>query len=268
MTWLSVHLFYEDLDQLLVAAVFPFLKKIKQQRKVESYFFIRYSERGKHIRLRIKTNDEPYLKESINQSFELFFKKKPSRRERESLDNYPNNSIQYISYEPEYDRYGGRKGMESAEEQFYISSETARKIIENTPKWDYESAMGISIQLQLVFLSAAGFDRSESIVFFDFYYKKWSTILPESALPKPEQIDSQQGIINFVQSFWKNLEGEPAFGNYILEHWYAQNRRLMLTNDLSTYYDSYLHLLNNRLGIFNIDEVFLAKLLHKSQSST
>mgnify|MGYP000433388326 CR=1 FL=1 len=264
MTWLSVHLFYEDLDQLLVAAVFPFLKKTKKDKKLEQYFFIRYSEGGKHIRLRIKTQEAAFLKGQINLFFNAFFKATPSKRERESIDDYPNNSIQYITYEPEFDRYGGQKGIEAAEKQFHLSSEIVQKIIENTPKWDYESAMGISIQLQLVFLSATGFERSEALAFFDFYYKKWSTVLPKSSLPKPEQINNQQGIINFVQSFWKNLEGEPTFGNQILESWYSQNRKLMLTSDLSTYYDSYLHLLNNRLGIFNIDEVFLAKLLHKS----
>lgn len=268
MNWLSVHLFYEDLDQLLIMAVFPFLKKIEQQKKIKSYFFIRYSEGGKHIRLRLKTNDEPYLKETINQFFNSFLKKRPSKRERENLDHYPNNSIQYIPYKPEYDRYGGKKGMEASEEQFHISSETVRKVMENIPKWDYESAMGISIQLQLVLLSAAGLVRSESVELFDFYYKKWSTILPESALPKPEQIDSQQEVIHFIQSFWKKLKGIPTFENHILEDWHFQNRELMIAFDLTNYYDDYLHLLNNRLGIFNIDEVFLAKLLYRSQSST
>ncbi|MGF1671449.1 MAG: thiopeptide-type bacteriocin biosynthesis protein, partial [Balneolaceae bacterium] len=117
--WLSAHIFYsEPFEGILINGVKPFIEKLKKEKKIEGYFFIRYWERGPHIRLRIKA-DSHILKDDIKPRllsyFTEFMRESPSKRnEPKWVQNltsgkqwYSNNSIQFINYEPETARYGG-----------------------------------------------------------------------------------------------------------------------------------------------------------------
>ncbi|HHH49559.1 MAG TPA: hypothetical protein ENK52_01120, partial [Saprospiraceae bacterium] len=53
--WLAVHLFYnEPWEEFLAKAVKPYVDTLVQTGIAAQFFFIRYWERGPHIRLRIK----------------------------------------------------------------------------------------------------------------------------------------------------------------------------------------------------------------------
>ena len=58
-SWLSVHLFYnEPWEEFLQKAVEPYVNTAIQTGIATQYFFIRYWERGPHIRLRLKGDVE------------------------------------------------------------------------------------------------------------------------------------------------------------------------------------------------------------------
>ena len=52
--WQGYHIYYSgDLNDLLTEGVVPLLQSLQQDNLVERYFFIRYGEKGQHIRLRL-----------------------------------------------------------------------------------------------------------------------------------------------------------------------------------------------------------------------
>ena len=53
--WLAAYLYYSgNWEKFLTNSVKPFVEDILDRKLAEQYFFIRYWERGPHIRLRFK----------------------------------------------------------------------------------------------------------------------------------------------------------------------------------------------------------------------
>lgn len=272
MNYLSAHLFYEDLNVLLKKAVFPFVELRIQNKLFQNYFFIRYSEGGKHIRLRMLTSQEEKLKAFTTTYFNQFFIEKPSTRAIQDQNLYPNNSIQYINYKPEIERYGGEKLIKVAEQHFHISSETVRQLITYFDVWDNELAVGISLQVQVMFAHALGFSSEEARRFFENYYNNWLFVFDEQtrhskAFQAQFEISQHQSTIDFVKSLWLELEENADFGNAFLKDWYIKTQTIAKKIAAQTpkqrfsIYESLLHMTNNRLGISNYDEVLLAFVL-------
>jgi len=184
-SWLSAHLFYnEPWEKFLTQAVTPFVAQILTNGLAEQFFFIRYWEKGPHIRLRFKGNPEVLenqVKPKLVQYFLDYFQAHPSQRtDPTGLSEipaayqwYPNNSIQFISYEPETERYGGEAGILIAESQFQASSEAVLAVMREKNNWDYDQALGTAIQLHLGFAFAAGMDFSETVAFFAGIFRNW-----------------------------------------------------------------------------------------------
>jgi len=180
--WVSAYLYYWDsLDIFLKNAVLPCVEKLREKNAFEQFFFIRYFERGRHIRLRFKTDlttANEVIKPFIVEFFNNYFEKYPSTRyEPEWVKNLPdeqkwlpNNFIQFIEYEVEEERYGGPRGLEISEEQFYLCSETILKAIGESTEWNYNKSMGLAIQLMVSFCYSAGFSHKEMIDVFYSYY--------------------------------------------------------------------------------------------------
>ncbi|MCA9936298.1 MAG: thiopeptide-type bacteriocin biosynthesis protein, partial [Anaerolineales bacterium] len=83
-TWLSAHLFYGKLwEDLLTQAVRPFVDDLFIQGQISQFFFIRYWERGPHIRLRLKGQPsalQNHVKPALEATFTDYFTKYPSER--------------------------------------------------------------------------------------------------------------------------------------------------------------------------------------------
>ena len=144
--WLSAHIFYhEEHDRLITEAISPLLEKLMGNKWIKKYFFIRYWEGGPHIRLRVLVSGDQVkgVKSIIEKDLGTYLLKSPAKKSidkstlmilmkpyqnfesktQESIKVYPNNSIEFIEYIPEYDRYGGKTGIEFAEYFFHYSSE-------------------------------------------------------------------------------------------------------------------------------------------------
>ena len=275
MKYLSAHLFYEDLNFLLRKVVFPFVELGMQDQLFQSYFFIRYSEGGTHIRLRMLTDNKEKLKAFTKHYFEHFFNEHPSTRTHQHDSSYPNNSIQFIDYEPEIERYGGTALIKIAEQHFYISSETVRALMSYFEDWDNEMAIGISLQVQIMFAHAVGLSKEGARQFFENYYKNWLFIFDEetrksAAFQTQFDISKHQSTIDFTTSLWLDLEESPDFENAFLKDWYAKTKTIGQQFSAQTLqqrfsiYESLLHMTNNRLGISNYNEVLLAFVLKSS----
>ncbi len=183
--WLSAHLFYTNsIDEFLVKGISPCIEYLKSINVYEKYFFVRYSERGQHVRLRFQSNEntidsviKPYLLDYFNNYFTMY----PSVRiEPEWIDKLPedqkwlpNNSIHFFEYEPEIERYYGESGMDISEEYFHVSSETVLRILSNEQNWDYGKALGKAIQLNLSFCYITGLSIKELSELYENFCGGW-----------------------------------------------------------------------------------------------
>jgi thiopeptide-type bacteriocin biosynthesis protein len=318
-SWLAAYLYYnEPWESFLCEAVAPFVQKMLSGGLATQYFFIRYWEKGPHIRLRFKGNPivlENKVKPVLTDHFSGYFAAHPSQRTDPAwLQQVPeaqqwlrNNSILFTDYEPETARYGGPDGLVIAEGQFKASSDVVLAVLQEKRDWDYNRALGVAIQLHLGFAFATGMDLPETANFFSQVFRNW---LPRSYLPYGQHLSVEERMAGrdqvlgaFRQAYekqknmllplftrtWKALENHAEFEQVWYNKWLQQLRsvagelRQAQANGLITMpeqplivpeqtaglakqqlwaiYDSYIHMLNNRLGIMNRDEGYLGFLI-------
>ncbi|UII30241.1 thiopeptide-type bacteriocin biosynthesis protein [Fulvivirga ulvae] len=321
--WLAAFLYYaEPWEEFLINGVKPLIDQVMENQMADQYFFIRYWEKGPHIRLRFKGDRailenkvKPLLTEHVNN----YFKNRPSERQDpewlkdvpEQQQWYPNNSVQFIAYDPETERYGGEHALLVSERQFQASSEATLKIVEEgLDSWDYNRALGAAIQLHLGFAYGVGMDQHEASKFFSEVFQNW---LPrayyfyekdiskeELARRKQETLKAfesnfeahKESLIPFFQTVWEAFEEKQSFdqewlnqwltdmrnikadlrtlqkeGKLVVPEWYAMKENTGVPEEkqqLWAIYDSYIHMINNRMGIMNRDEGYLAYLVRES----
>jgi thiopeptide-type bacteriocin biosynthesis protein len=215
--WLGAYLYYaEPWEAFLVHGIKPFVQSILKEELATQFFFIRYWERGPHIRLRFK-GDRNILEQEVKPWLTFFFlnyfQAKPSQRHEPDWVKalpaaqrwFANNSLQFITYEPEIQRYGGTTGILVAEKQFEISSQAVLACLEAGDEWTYERALGTAIQLHLGFAWALGMNLLETGYFYTSIFKNWFaqaySSIPSSS---PEEIQKRQKDI--LDAFDYNFE--------------------------------------------------------------
>ncbi|MFT5263972.1 MAG: thiopeptide-type bacteriocin biosynthesis protein [Polaribacter sp.] len=323
-SWLVAYLYYEEpWERFLTEAVLPYAEIVEQTGISDSWFFIRYWDRGPHIRLRFKADSEiieKMLRPNLEEHFLNYFDSVPSFRTDPPYparipDSYkwlPNNSVQYDVYLPELDRYGGEVGMAIAERQFALSSKLILQSMEEKgPKWSYDEALGTAIKLHLSFLYAVGLDKESATSFLKFFFQNW---LPHSISMNPDKLDpltfqemkketlqqyedafqlQRESLVPYHRVLWNGLQkGVNDFGEVLLSTWVTANKSIIkdlkeaknnnslvertedyayqrsdqtpFYENLWDHYADYTHMTNNRLGIHNKDEGYLAYLMMRS----
>ena len=319
--WLSSHLFYEgSLDIFLVKAVLPVVDNLFREGLASQFFFIRYWEGGQHIRLRVKGEAEKFIsdiKPQIEAHFGKYYEEHPSSRSKliQLSENskqrhfFPNNSVQFIEYQPEIKRYGGIKGVDIAENQFEASSKVVLALMKDNDKWCYERAVGTAVQLHLLFVRALGMNKETACLFFthnhentlhaegfysphvDIKDNNMRKITIVDAITRKYQREKDK-LLSYHQNFWRPLVEGKMTNNDSMNIWMARMKRVdqelraayennLLATPQEKYssapseccrnntglwpiYDNYVHMMNNRLGIRSLDEVYLSYLLKES----
>ena len=326
--WLSAHLYYnEPWETFLTEAVNPYIQSVLKTGIAQSYFFVRYWEKGPHIRLRFRGESselQEVLKPNLVEHFSAYFDVNPSERTEPEYPKgfpseylwLPNNSIRFEKYEQEYKRYGGNKGIALAEEQFQISSDTVLDYFDKDAETDahsYHEVLGAAIRLHLSFAYSIGLENQEMVSFFEMIFENWLPkafeIFEDNAPDNQiigkmretvglfsDSFESQkEDLIPFHSSLLNDLKSGEDFDSATFNKWIKENQRLSLklsevaeTGILSTRTDPYImseslskklsesdqllwnifadyvHMTNNRLGILNQDEAYLAYLIMKS----
>jgi len=167
--WVSLHVHYgEDHDSLLCDGLSPLVDRLLDQRRIDSFFFIRYLERGPHIRLRLQPT-QPEQGEAVRRcardALLAYLERKPSRYSLRGIAGHaavwrggnpratfpnmlPDNRVVAARYEPEYERYGGPDGIEAAHRVFRASSDIALAVVRQTMS-DASSRLGAALILML-----------------------------------------------------------------------------------------------------------------------
>ena len=275
------------------------IKSLLEKNLISNFFFIRYWEKGPHIRLRMKgeTLDrveqiKPYL------DFHIvgYYKRFPSLNFPNQSNNefiFPMNSIQQIEYAPEVNRYGGNKGIEIAEKFFEASSKVVLKILEERDSLSYDETVSLAIQLNIALSVTFRMSVSEMQSFYDLIF---ASMLQAVNMSQPsvgvntivERFErsyqtQRKELLNFLSNFLPIVYGsEKSFENEWLSTW-INDCKLIATlfyNELSagniqTFHinklqntqgewyilSSYVHMSNNRLGLLNSDEAFIAYII-------
>lgn len=250
MEWISAYMFYEEpLDNFLVQAVKPIVEELKKRNLIKQYFFIRYWEKGTHIRLRVYLKHKKEKQKTqaiIVRCFYNYVNHYPSTRNAPlfitSLEAeakwYPNNFITFIKYEPELERYGGIYTIEFAERYFEASSEIVFKILTQYKEPD---KLKIAIQLHLIFLHSFGMTLIDINSLFKNIFYSW---LPLSYTTDNFEIGRDQKEKNTIQAFeklynsqknalisfhemiLKQLKKNTKFEDSWLNTWSKQNKKL------------------------------------------
>jgi len=247
-TWLAAYLYRgEPWEKFLIETVKPFVDKTMENRWADRFFFVRYWERGPHIRLRFKGNAETLekqVKPQLDSYFPEYFREHPSQRiTPENIEEFPpeqqwfpNDSVQYIDYEPEIERYGGPAGILIAERQFEASSRAVFAVIEESGDWDYDRALGAAIQLHLGFAFALGMDLVETGEFFTQISRTWfsraygyTTDTPKDEIKERQKITlnafdenfqrQKPTLVPYHQTLWSAFTEEVEFEQEWLNQW-------------------------------------------------
>jgi thiopeptide-type bacteriocin biosynthesis protein len=290
--WLSVYLFYKGpLDEILRQLIGPFINEV-YGHYINQYFFIRYYENGPHIRLRLKGDKltlEKTTKSKLIQATNEYFSTAPYVK---------NGSVQIVPYEPELDRYGGRIGTAIAEKMFQVSSAIVLQIL-SLKEWNFQKAVGASLQLNLIQLFLFFEDKTEIKKFVEFEHQNWLQLSIgikednefESNYLVSEQVlayKKQSGYIKeALHNIWTRLENDVPFGDKNMDEWKKSineifvefkfyqteiiSQSTMISSKSSDSSDfnlrkwfiiaSYLHMTNNRLGLLYKDECYTYYIL-------
>lgn len=111
----------KTVDNILIQYIFPIVKKMLSQQKIEKWFFIRYIDSDFHLRIRLLMTDEHYFGEIVN----VFYFKLKSLVERGMIWK-----IQLDTYNREIERYKNY-AMEQSESFFFIDSECILNLLKN-----------------------------------------------------------------------------------------------------------------------------------------
>jgi hypothetical protein len=181
LRWNAHHFFYHgDLDVALNHFVGPALDELIAHRLIDSFFFIRYTLGGPHIRLRYRLTPDGtpdavdlILREAVTRflgrwrsaaALDLEKIRQESRAilaavPEESELYYEDNTLLPFPFSPEVERYGGRELLEPSLDFFAISSAQALETIRDTA-WESSGRRG-AIVLRLLLRQAWGFAESE-----------------------------------------------------------------------------------------------------------
>lgn len=219
-TWLSFHIHYNsDPFWLLTEAIEPMIARLIEEKLLANYFFIRYWERGPHIRLRLlpaQADAAPALLQAVRTRVEQFMARRPSifkfptymapmytdlfieEYSEEALHakygkkgQIPferNNTIQLADYQPEYIRYGGTLGTNIAQAYFEDSSAICLQLLGGQNGHDFRIVLGQAFRF-FVYACLIFFEAPERAGFAATYQRRWAQFGLSKSESTPAEFD-------------------------------------------------------------------------------
>ncbi|NTE04640.1 hypothetical protein G6M26_30155 [Agrobacterium tumefaciens] len=264
--WLSLHIHYTgNADELLKQAIAPFISKWNFCFFAGStWFFIRYWERGSHIRLRFNANSFYHEQITSSLSNDLCQFQSTSFRVEKVL---------YVEYDPEISRYGNVKSIAWAEQHFAASSTYVLNwllIRENSSQVTLQT-----VKLHLVLLFCARLKPEKIIRLCDFFINGWLPKLYRPGLPMKHEkafwlhqfekafLSKKETICLAAASFWEELATKSLHDDLVK---YMVCSQKVMDQYQTAEFDEFkfqeivsslMHMTNNRIGIANQEEAYL-----------
>lgn len=286
--WYSYHIFCYDTSQHeeVILRTYSLMENLMENKKISKWFFIRYWRGGPHIRVRYCSNKninfQDHFKDVIqyikrNSRIKLtkgqYYASQNIVEENTAIEDLPwynDGECIEISYEPEFERYGGISIMPFNETLFHLSTDLAAKILKLTydQKWITKTMFSIAFSISLIEqLIKERIIKYEQAELFNIGMEKWKETFRINESEEILQI--KQAIKSCTKVFLtlkEKLKNEVEFSNLLDSH-IKPFKNIALNVEEQDYFISilfsHIHMFNNRLGIFPNIEYCIFSILSK-----
>lgn len=295
-SWLSVHLFFDggiylaEADRLVLDVVEPLARQCVDQGWAQRWFFMRYAAGGSHLRFRLDVL--PGKEERCQVLIE----------ERVTAEGSPITAFSWTPYKPEVERYGGEHGVIVAEQLFCESSAVAVDLLRKIPSEDRSGRLGKATLSMLVLLYVFMESANDAASLIHNYGTNYLTQMIADADQAQNLLrafdrgrDRQaEGLAAYVEAVWealsdgdgltdemdryrRDLEGtrdrlaELSAQGRLIPQWRPERSGLETRDsriEAATIFPSYLHMMNNRLGVTVQEECYLAVVIASTLDMT
>jgi thiopeptide-type bacteriocin biosynthesis protein len=252
--WSAFHIFHAgDLDEAIVEAVQPLVRRLCEEQSIAGYFFVRYWNGGPHLRLRLRcrkrraaveatvldelgrflgampapsiTEEEYAAQGALMERVDRRLYKACGRTPEATEPLQPPNSIQPRPYCAEVERYGGPVAVDCVHAHFFQSSTIAMAAVAGTPG-RMMSRFTLALHLAAALHAAAGWSPEVTSGMFSEVAAGLGSIDPDAALgrfgfpPFEQQRDALGDIACQLRSFTE-IPGQSTAFNYLLGIWHG-----------------------------------------------
>ena len=278
-TWLSAHIFWAGpLDELLRGCVAPVVAYASRHRLATRFFFIRYAEGGPHVRLRLSVASAEAQQELtaylLAQVADFQIKRQIKEAEAAPV------RVSFVPYEPETARYGGPAGLPLAEAFFEASSRAVLRWLSTPAVVPDASRLPTAVLLHTLFVGAC-LPPALTTEWLGRYTDDWLPHDPQAGLARSAEQAAWRALFaghyqrqrpalrELVQPCWPaTAPAQPLLPRWLASFRAAARRAAQSYQRAvpdparrQAIYASLLHMTNNRLGVPNHDEAFVAYLL-------
>ncbi|HEU4880997.1 MAG TPA: thiopeptide-type bacteriocin biosynthesis protein [Longimicrobium sp.] len=306
--WLSLYLFFDgwiytpDCDRIILDVAEPFVRTCQERGWILQHFFIRYSEFGPHVRLRLLGMPDvlagevwPALVEHVrahNPEVQIDARpENPGLAQREEGQPVRVTHLARVEYEPETDRYGGPDALLVSERAFEVSSDAAYALIAKMGT-ERSSRLGKGLLGTVILIHLFTDSREAGSAFTQMYSTNYLRAVAreedgrETLLEAFDQGFSSQAetLMEYVDAIWEAMDDGDSLSDTLDA--YADGMRA-IREELRALHEegrvqaggqpaqewarawqsllpSYLHMMNNRLGITIQEESYLGYLVTRA----
>jgi thiopeptide-type bacteriocin biosynthesis protein len=300
--WLSEYLYFAgpiydgECDRVILDVVEPFVRRCQEHGWIDAWFFIRYSEHGSHVRLRLHGAPDvlerevaPALRAHAGSLYPDVGEGLPA--EPVFSGEGAMTHVANVAYEPETDRYGGPHAIGLAEDFFERSSDAAMALLHKTKLGERSSRLGKGLLAMVITVHVFSGTREAGAEFGRSYGTNYlRTLVPDEEARSAwlgafdSGFEAQAAnLTRYVDDVWERLdEGDPLSDT--LDRYHAdlleirdQLRTLAEAGQVSRgetaltweqavqmIVPSYVHMMSNRLGVNIQEESYLAYLISRA----
>lgn len=288
--WLSYHLYYhEDLSRAVLGFVHPAVSSLLSAGWIDRFFFVRYGLGGPHVRLRLRPlpGHAPLIDRAVRGSAEAFLSRSPStaRLDPEALQRqtqamlvgdphetdatvYPDNTLVAAAFRPEVQRYGGPDLLPVSLDFFTVSSAAAIDFLVRSGAEPRSRQLILALRLLLAQALCFAIDEEELLALLGYGVESWGeeapTILAKGDRVFAAQPDAFRGIFRQEISDQLSTESPPDGLGPVLGEAARLLSQAVGREDRPTRKRigvSQLHMTATRLGLGNLEEVYISRLL-------
>ncbi|MDL5142787.1 thiopeptide-type bacteriocin biosynthesis protein [Bacillus atrophaeus] len=269
----------EYLEKIIVNIVTPAVQQIKNSVQVHKWFFIRYIDmQGPHIRLRFLVDEaemeaaEELLEERFSQCLSAVIAEPvpdlsrllPVKAETADFES----GFQQEEYEQEYEKYGGLQGVDVAENIFQSSSELALLFV-NHDYFSDKDRFDLALLLMKITAEKASLSEAETRQLWESMLHYWSGAdYTEGISYKIKLEEAAKKRVDVINQVMERMAADPrvkeltdGYGQ-VLEYAFSEIKKSKkIRTPVSHLAFHYIHMMNNRLGVWPIEEAYLGALL-------